>query len=608
LKSAASICTHCPVGCNLTVNVRREARANGDTVIKRVMPRQNEKVNEIWICDKGRFAYHFAQSKERLAQPLVRKDGELVAATWEEALETAAVGFSRAGKDFLALAGGRLTNEDLYNLERLSAALGGKAALYSAMAGGDLVAKVGVAQGTDFAAMGPETAILVVACDLQEEAPIWWLRVKRAAEQGANLIVMNPRPTKLDKHASRTLRYAYGAEAATVLAMINTLSAKRPDLGEAAPRGQELQDLEGIAETFAKAENAVIIYGSEGLGFAASHALSQACANLLAVTNHTGRPNNGLMAAWNAGNTQGAWDMGFVPLQDYGEAFRSAKAVYAEAVDPLGDDPTLAEALKSAGFLVVQELFLSETAKQADVVLPALSFAEREGSYTNGMRRVQRFYPAIRHHGQAQADFAITAQIGERLGFDLQGRAAALVMERIGVTNPDYKGITYSRLAEVAEQWPLVGRKDVYYGGTTYENSQGTGVELAPAAQRGEPIPLSWIAPPEADAGVNGLLAVPITRLLDRGQTVLPSQLLHVRIPRLAVTLNPSDAARLGIREGDDLQVSMRGVAVLAAAHTDESAPPGIVLSPRSMGLPITGPQAVELSVYEPAVAQASES
>ena len=608
MKSAASICTHCPVGCNLTVNVRREARAGGETVIKRVMPRQNEKVNEIWICDKGRFAYHFAQSNERLSQPLVRKDGELVPATWDEAVEAAVAGFSKAGQDFLALAGGRLTNEDLFNLERLSNALGGKAALYSTMAGGDLIAKVGVAQGTDFGSMGPETAILVVACDLQEEAPLWWLRVKHAAERGANLIVVNPRPTKLDKHAARTLRYSYGGEAAVILAMINALSAKRLDPGEAAPKSQEQQSIEEIAGLIARSENAVIIYGSDGTGFESSQALAQACANLLAVTKHAGRPNNGLMAAWSAGNTQGAWDMGLRPLNDYGEAFRSAKAIYAVAADPLGDDPSLAEAIRTAGFLVVQELFLTETAKRADVVLPALSFAEREGSYTNGTRRVQRFYPAIRPLAQGEADYAITAEIGRGLGIDLEGRAAALVMGRIADTIPDYGEIDYTRLSEVSEQWPLVGRKDVYYGGTTYENSQGLGIELAPAAQRGEPIPLSWITPPEFKAGENGLLAVPVTRLLDRSQTVLPSLLLHVRIPQPGVTLNPQDARRLGVHEGDSLQVRLKGTTVAAVAHLDENVPPGILLAPRSMGLPIAGPEAVELGVGEPAAVQASAS
>jgi NADH-quinone oxidoreductase subunit G len=89
MKAVASICTHCPVGCNLTLNVRREHKSGGEFVVKRVLPRQNEAVNEIWICDKGRFAHHYASKEDRLTQPLVRVDGKLAPASWDEALRSA---------------------------------------------------------------------------------------------------------------------------------------------------------------------------------------------------------------------------------------------------------------------------------------------------------------------------------------------------------------------------------------------------------------------------------------------------------------------------------------------------------------------------------------
>ena len=101
LDASASICNHCPVGCNLTLNVRREAASGGKAVIKRVMPRQNEYVNEIWICDKGRFGHHFAApNAERLSEPLVRKEGELQPASWDEALALVAERFKAAGDGF----------------------------------------------------------------------------------------------------------------------------------------------------------------------------------------------------------------------------------------------------------------------------------------------------------------------------------------------------------------------------------------------------------------------------------------------------------------------------------------------------------------------------
>ena len=104
LKYGASICNQCPVGCNIVYNVRREAASGGKVAIKRVMPRQNEAVNEIWMCDKGRFTYHYAESDQRLLQPLVRKDGELRPATWDEALNLAAEKMRAAGSGMVTLA------------------------------------------------------------------------------------------------------------------------------------------------------------------------------------------------------------------------------------------------------------------------------------------------------------------------------------------------------------------------------------------------------------------------------------------------------------------------------------------------------------------------
>jgi NADH-quinone oxidoreductase subunit G len=600
LKSAASICTQCPVGCNTTLNTRREAAAGGEWVVKRVMPRQNEWVNEIWICDKGRFGYHYVQSGDRLTQPLVRKDGELAPASWEEALDLAAERFKSAGNSLLTLAGGRLANEDLFNLRQLTEGLGGTTVLHTQMAGGDLTAQVGLGPGSNFGEMGLETAILVVASDLQEEAPVWFLRVKQAADRGAKLIVVNPRFTKLERYASQVVRYPYGAEAAAVLALVNALSAKRPDLGDNLPKDAAFREaVQAAASLFAGAENAVVLFGSEGTGLQSSKALAQACANLLVATDHIGKPNNGLLGVWQRANEQGAWDMGFQPSPDLKAAMQAAGAMYIVAADPVGDDPHLA--IKN-GFWVVQELFLTETARMADVVLPVQAFSEREGSFTNGERRVQRFYPATPELTGALADFAITGEIGNRLGLNLEERSASKVMLRIAESVPDYAGVSYQKLAEVVQQWPIVGRGDMYYVGTTYENSQGLGVQLLPAIQRGTTVALGWVQPPVAAIPEGGLLAVPINRLYDRGTTLLPSELLHQRLVQPYVSLSLEDAGRLAIADGAGVEVVLNGAAANVEARVDETLPTGFILVPRSLGMPITGPAPVEVRAVEAAV------
>ncbi len=340
LDAADSICSQCPVGCNITFNTRREARSDGRIVIKRVMPRQNEQVNEIWMCDKGRFAYHYVESEERLDKPLTSKDGKLGKTSWKSALDMASEKLAEHKKNFVVLASGRLSNEDLFNLKSLADMAGGKAVLYSDMGGGDVTTRVGVSAGFDLGKLGAGDAVLVVASDLYEEAPIWWLRLKAASERGAVLIVANPRETKLDKHAQFVIRYAYGDEAAT------------------------LEDLKGkgkIAEAFAKAENAVVFFGSEGLGLDGSESLAAAAADLLKAAGHVGKANSGLIGVWPRVNDQGAWELGFEPVGDLAEELKG-KAVYIAGADPAGDDPALAKALKGAKFVVVQDISLTATA------------------------------------------------------------------------------------------------------------------------------------------------------------------------------------------------------------------------------------------------------
>lgn len=577
LKAAASICSQCPVGCNIVFDTRREASAGGKIVIKRVMPRQNEQVNEIWICDKGRFAYHYLESRERLAKPLVRKEGRWARASWNRALDLSAERLAAARKNALVLASGRLSNEDLFNLKQLADGLGGQAVLYTKMGGGDLTALVGVGQGTNLSALGRGDVILVVASDLYEEAPIWWLRLKQAAERGATLIVANPRATKLDRFASFVIRYAYGDEVQSV---------------------QDLSAKGRIAEAFEKAQNAIVFFGSEGLGLEGCSNLAAACAHLLQATGHAGRPSNGLIGVWRRANDQGAWEMGFRPVSDPSTgsgrrlaALLKGKTIYVVAADPAGDDPALAKALKGAKFVIVQEIFQTATAELADVILPAQAYSERAGSYTSGERRAQRFYPAIPPHGKTKADFAITAEIGKRLGFDLESRSAALVFERLAASVKDFAGLSYARLAEVTPQWPIVGRGDLYYGGTTYENTQGLGVQLVPAAQRGETVSLPKVG---KAAGLrpkeNELLAVPVTKLYDRGTTVAPAELLAARIGIASIALHPEAARRLGLQAGDRVRVSTDGISGEAVVRIDETIAAGVLAVPRSMGLPIDAP------------------
>lgn len=573
LETAASICTQCPVGCNITLNTRREAKAGGDFVIKRVMPRQNEEVNEIWICDKGRFVHHYTDSKKRLKTPLVRKNNQLVAASWEEATKAAA---DKLKNDLVILASGKLANEDLFNLKSLADQAGGKAYLYSHMAGGEMTTMVGVGEGTNFGTMGADTAIVVVASNLYEEAPVWYLRVKQAADRGATLIVLNPRETKLDRFASYVVRYAYGDEVKAV-----------KDLN----KGK-------IGDALSNAQNVVVLFGSEGLGVEGTANLASACAKFLQDAGHVGKPNNGLIGVWERANDQGAWEIGFEVPDDLAAALQG-KAIYIVGADPVGDDPKLAEALKTAAFVVAQDVMQTATTDIADVVLPARAFTEREGTLTSGERRVQRFYAAVPPTGESRADFVITAQVAGHMGIELEGSSPTPVFERLAGAVKSFAGLTYARVSEVKPQWPIVGRGDMYYGGTTYENTMGLGAHLAAATGQGETASIPKVerkASPRPKE--NELLAVPVNKLYDRGTTVMMSaNLLRERIGSPTISLHPDAAKSLGVEAGELVNVSFNGVSGEARVRFDNTISTGVMLVPREMGFAIREPIPAQVSV-----------
>ena len=223
------------------------------------------------------------------------------------------------------------------------------------------------------------------------------------------------------------------------------------------------------------------------------------------------------------------------------------------------------------------------------MVLPAQAYTERDGSFTSGERRVQRFYPAVPARGQTKADFVITAEIGKELGLELEGRSASLVMDKIAASIKTFEGVSYGKLAEVSEQWPVVGRGDLYYGGTAYENKQGLGVVLALADLTPGPSPRrrgESIRPKE-----NQWLAAPVTRLYDLGITVNTSELLKARIGEAYLVLHPEAAKKLGVEAGGQVEINGSRLEV----RLDATILAGVALVPRSMGVPIAEPMIVKL-------------
>jgi NADH-quinone oxidoreductase subunit G len=563
LTNVASVCPHCPVGCNTTLSTRLDRDFGGRAIIKRVMPRQNEQVNEIWICDKGRFGHHFTRSDARLQVPLVQGRQS----DWNTALSRAADVLKAAGGSVAAIAGSGMSNEDLWALRQVLAGLGSErlGAWPPTHAGADLVAQVGVGAGTNLSQLGKGDALLVIASDLEEEAPVWRLRVKQARDRGAYLIVMNARPTRMDDFASETIRYDYG-EAAQAL---DKLDETYPD----------------YAKQLAEAANLVIIAGAEGLTLEGSRALMQTAANFLIKSKHVGKANNGLMGTFPGANGMGQFYLGYTPEATLDIVQNPPKVLILAQADVLADDPSAGQWLGQVETIISLDLF--PTTERAAVTLPIQSFAERDGSFVNGERRVQRFYTAQGPMGEALPAWQALSRLGEQLG---QGRAklsAAAIMLEISQNVAAFAGSRYQELGKVERQFPDVGSSDLYYGGTAYKNTGGLGVQIPTAAEQGEKLKAGKVAAGKAPkAGKGKLLVVPTVRLYNREQTFLPSEqaLMQNRTPAPYVEINSADAKKLEIADGDTVNVVVDGGAtVTARAHVNGAAPKGTVLVPRNL-------------------------
>jgi NADH-quinone oxidoreductase subunit G len=598
LTRHASLCNHCAAGCNVALHARVEALGHsaGRWVIKRVVPRQNEKVNGMWICDKGRYAHHYTRAADRLTAPLVREDGALIEATWDEALDLIVqhLGFV-SPHQVAGVAGDRLSNEDLFLFQALMRDIIGTPHVdtYPNASGADLVARYGIGVGSDWRQLDRNSVVLVVAGDVQEQVPAWFLWLKAAAQRGARIVSVNGRATALDRYATHHLRVRYGSAPHLLLGLtrllledegsppfVKGLEKLQADLSGFGPAsierltGVTATALQAAAATFGRAEDAIVVFGREGLSDYGALALVQAAANLLLATGHVGRANNGLLPLWPHNNTQGAADMGVRPsagpgyreIIEHGWRFgsmlsavrgRSIRLMWVVGADLVGDDPTTAQALEVLDFLVVQELFLSDTARRADVVLPALSFAERDGTYTSGDRRVQRFERALPPLGQGRADWAILTEIARRLGADWTFDSSASVLAAINAALPQYDD-------SLGRRWQTASERE--------------------DARR----VFEWVELPTwQDAE---LVAVSVRWLYRHGTLVSRSPLLRGRLRDAVAEFNPHDAARLGLLEGVPVSVSLGGQTIELSVRLNPHAPQGIVLVPSDL---LTGPLTV---------------
>jgi NADH-quinone oxidoreductase subunit G len=556
LTPVATLSPHCPSGSNMTFSTRREAKSGGRSVIKRIMPRQNEPVNEIWISDRDRFVHHFADAPDRLKKPLLRKNGQLVEVEWNEALDAVA-GKLQQGKTAVAgISGDRVSNEDLFLFQKLF-----RKGLNSPnidlanrrLAGGDVVAKVGISQGSNLLNLGKGDAIVVVASDLHEEVPVWWLRVKQAAQRGASLVILNVRPTRLDDCSRHVIHYRPGKAVATVRQLVNDAKVATADADNS--------PLKAAADVIMQANNVVAFYGAEGLTYAETDAVARLLANLLLIKNeeaHAGRPNNGLIPVWPHNNTQGAWDMGIHPALEPG--YKAAATPGMTAAANVRCRPERRTESDVCSGSRSHRRWPDGRPGQAGLFGGAGAVFDRNGR--TGRRRFARakLGRTRRHfHQRRTARAALLPRhptcrrCPPRLansGPDWRARRAgetgfcpSLVFRDLAKAVPQYKTMDYRALARVEKQWPDVGGDDLYYGGNAYENRVGLGMQWAVTAES-TAVDLFEVND-VAENAPKGVALVRTAALFTPGTLINHTDLLKQRMAKPTLYVNQNDAATL---------------------------------------------------------------
>lgn len=403
-EPSPSTCTLCPVGCSLILDSR-------DGEIVRTRSQENRGLNDIWLCDKGWFGYEFSSHQSRLATPLIRRNDALVPATWEEAFTLIAVKFKAAkssGK-LAGFGGNPLTVEENYLFQKLMREGAGVNHLDHRI-GMPILSKEdeGISAGMEIPIGACEelSYAFLLGIDLTEEFPVIWLRLKQAIDRGAKVEFLGHFSPEIAKLLSKSVAHPPGKE----LEIIKT----------------HLRDIQSLSTNSHKG---ALFVGSQYLNTRDRAAI---LSELIKIQQST--PNLSLNILEGRGNSMGArlagmrpdcgplneplGNPGFNALQVLEQAARNGwDYLHVAGANPAQKYPAhlWQQARKKLDFLVVQDLFLTETAKQADVVLPALSFVEKEGHFINIEGRVQKIQPGKEIPETIYSD----AEIFKRLAYQL---------------------------------------------------------------------------------------------------------------------------------------------------------------------------------------------
>jgi NADH-quinone oxidoreductase subunit G len=570
------VCSYCSVGCPISNESRNDS-------VVRCQALPNENVNDFWSCDKGRFGYHYLSSPERLSTPLVRdEDGEFQQSGWARAFKHVAENL-KGKKQVGVIAGGHITTEDAYALSRLAKKTIGTPHVDSRIqddgAPYELALRLEGVAGSNATINDLERARTIVWAgpDPKEVVPVLYLRLRKAVlEFGAKLIVVSPRRISLDAIATHVIRVAPGGEAEAIQGL-GSGSAAAADVGDplvvcwgqASPGRDESKTLEALV-TLAQAKNG----------------------KLLMCPPHAG--------------SQGLIDMGVYPTLDPGyapaaeagmstrEILQAAAAGELDALilvgaDPIGDFPDgdlALDALDYGVFTVAIEIFPTESAVRADVVLPATAYAERQGTFTNLERRLQKLEKVVDAPGSSRDGWEILQGIARELGDDWAWHSfedvwadinknvathadidVAAIAQKLPPQTPQYETGLETAKREGALAGPGGQYPKGYRQGTPFQTGQNWPLswELRQfeARQRPGRISTSPASPRDVETKSSerstgsgeGLLLLTGRMIYDEGTMVSKSAALRGIAKKAFVEMSDGDVKRLELSDGDEVIV-----------------------------------------------------
>jgi predicted molibdopterin-dependent oxidoreductase YjgC len=593
VAEVTTVCTNCAVGCQMIAEVNKfgkVVRFRGDLA---------GAANNGQACMTGKFGYEYTNHNSRLKRPYIRENGILRKATWDEALERIKHGLGgRSAQEVAIITSPRGSNEDQYIAAKFASGVLKTPNIDSALNSNNaMLSRLETRLGAG-AATNPiwdienSKSLLVVAGNPTEEQNVLAVPAKKAVREGAKLVVIDSRETELTRYATEWLRPRQGSEALLIAgiarAILDEALEDQEFVGSRIDGDEELKqslwsfDLAkvsrdtGIEESqirraariFADSDAGAILLGNDGLDDAAAEQVVDAVVDLAAITGNLGKKSGGIYPLFQGANTLGARDMGATPGENglgvsamiAGMATGNVKAALVMADGVSGYTPSLEglpQALGNLDFLVVSAVLDSEITANADVVLPAATYAEQNSTVTNVERRVQMLRITAEPRNEEKTGWETVAAIataiaGSNSGFDHS--SASDVFAEISTNVANYSGLSHDRLQSGGVQWPS----------NTADDSDSA-VLFSDASSKVSVVTLNY--DDLAKSIENTSLKFAPGRVLsqpERDVTVRkPGEMNYIDREQL-VQIHPDDAKSAGLNEGDTIQVKTADGHVLA--------------------------------------------